>query len=106
MLVLLSKLKKDPNLILQRLTEDLDPQDWMPDHQFVFRSTYAVVKQCRHIIWIIHKSYRKYRIYYRGLIDNQHEHKVKLTKDWVDFLFSVVLNITALFILPYCAIYF
>jgi hypothetical protein len=40
-------------LLHKRLQEDLDPTEWMPNHQFIFRRAHATVQQCHRITDVI-----------------------------------------------------
>jgi RNase P subunit RPR2 len=43
-------------LVHKRIQEDLDPQEWVPDHQFGFRRAHSTVQQCHRIVDVINKS--------------------------------------------------
>ena len=40
-------------LILKKIYKDLNPQDWIPYHQFGFRKAHSTVQQCHRITNII-----------------------------------------------------
>jgi hypothetical protein len=42
-------------LILKKINKDLNPQDWIPNHQFGFRQAHSTVQQCHHITDVIIK---------------------------------------------------
>jgi hypothetical protein len=43
-------------LVHKRLQEDLDPKEWVPDHQFGFRHAHSTVQQCHRIVDVINKA--------------------------------------------------
>jgi len=42
--------------MLKKINKDLNPQNWIPDHQFGFRQAHSTVKQCHRIRDVINKS--------------------------------------------------
>jgi hypothetical protein len=42
--------------ILKKINKDLNPQDWIPDHQFAFRQAHSSVQQCHRITDIFNKA--------------------------------------------------
>ena len=43
-------------LILKKINKDLNPQDWIPHHQFGFREAHSAVQQCHRITSVINKT--------------------------------------------------
>ena len=43
-------------LILKKIYKDLNPQDWIPYHQFGFQKAHSTVQQCHWITDIINKT--------------------------------------------------
>ena len=43
-------------LILRKINKDLNPQDWIPHHQFGFREAHSAVQQCHRITSVINKT--------------------------------------------------
>lgn len=43
-------------LVLHRINEDLDPQEWIPDHQFGFRQAHSTIQQTHRIAHAINKA--------------------------------------------------
>jgi len=43
-------------LILKRINKDMNPQDWIPYHQFGFRQVHSTVQQCHRITDTINKA--------------------------------------------------
>jgi hypothetical protein len=43
-------------LILKKISEDLNPYDWIPNHQFGFRQAHSRVQQCHRITDVINKA--------------------------------------------------
>jgi hypothetical protein len=54
LLPIISKLLE--KLILNRIKQDDDPNDWIPDHQFGFRQAHSTVQQCHRIANIINQA--------------------------------------------------
>jgi hypothetical protein len=54
LLPIISKLLE--KLILNRIKQDADPNDWIPDHQFGFRQAHSTVQQCHRIANIISQA--------------------------------------------------
>jgi hypothetical protein len=44
------------NLIFKNINKDLNPQDWIPNHQSGFRQAHSTVQQCHRIKDIINKA--------------------------------------------------
>jgi hypothetical protein len=40
----------------KRIQEDLDPKEWVPDHQFGFTRAHSTVQQCHRIVDVINKA--------------------------------------------------
>ena len=43
-------------LFLKKINKDLNPQDWIPHHQFGFRQAHSAVQQCHSITDVINKT--------------------------------------------------
>jgi hypothetical protein len=43
-------------LVLKKIIKDLNPQDWIPDHQFGFRQAHSTVQQRYRITDVINKA--------------------------------------------------
>jgi len=54
LLPIISKLLE--KLILKNIDKDLNPQDWIQNHQFGFRHAHSTVQQCHRIRDIINKA--------------------------------------------------
>jgi hypothetical protein len=44
------------NLILKKINKDLNPYDWIPNHQFGFRQAHSTVQQSHRITDVINKA--------------------------------------------------
>jgi len=44
------------SLILKRINKEMNPQDWIPDHQFVFRQAHSTIQQCHCVADTINKA--------------------------------------------------
>ena len=54
LLPIISKVLK--KLIFKKINKDLNPQDWIPNHQFGFRQAHSTVQQCHRITDVINKT--------------------------------------------------
>ena len=43
-------------LILKRINKELNPKDWIPNHQFGFRQAHSTIQQCHHVADTINKA--------------------------------------------------
>ena len=43
-------------LILKKINGDLNPQEWIPHHQFGFRQAHSAVQQCHRVTDVINKT--------------------------------------------------
>jgi hypothetical protein len=43
-------------IILKKINKDLNPQDWIPNHEFGFRQAHSTVQQCHRITDINNKA--------------------------------------------------
>ena len=43
-------------LILKRINKELNPQDWIPNHQFGFRQAQSTIQQCHRVADTINKA--------------------------------------------------
>ena len=43
-------------LMLRIINKDLNPQDWIPNHQFAFRQAHSTAQQCHRITDVINKA--------------------------------------------------
>jgi hypothetical protein len=51
-----SILKLLEKLVYKRIQEDLDPKEWVPDHQFGFRWAHSTMQQCHRTVDAINKA--------------------------------------------------
>jgi hypothetical protein len=54
LLPIISKVLK--KFILKKINKDLNPYDWIPNHQFGFRQAHSTVQQCHRITDVINKD--------------------------------------------------
>jgi len=67
LLLTLSKLLE--KLILKKINENWNPQDWIPNHLFRFQQAHSAVQQCHRVTDITNKATENQQYYTAAFLD-------------------------------------